>query len=292
VYQPGVLGAARIRFTEPKYRIDTSETSVFVTPITESAIPVDWQNASELALDPSRLGRTPESHARYTNLPDAANIRSNYALWSQDFVNWVSGSQSLKLMQSPGTGLISNPGEAEKDFRIRLGQSTRENRDARLEQLRLKYAPKLSALNQKLAKAKQAVEREKGQATSEGLQTAVSIGTTLLGAFTGRKLLSSSNLSRASTAIRRASRTANQREDVSRAQDSVEVIQQQINELNTQFAVEQKQLGLIGDPLTETFSVIEIKARKANVAVQLVTFVWVPYTQDAQNNLIPVYQVG
>jgi len=177
-------------------------------------------------------------------------------------------------------------------FRIRLGQSTRENRDARLEQLRLKYAPKLSALNQKLAKAKQAVEREKGQATSEGLQTAVSIGTTLLGAFTGRKLLSSSNLSRASTAIRRASRTANQREDVSRAQDSVEVIQQQINELNTQFAVEQKQLGLIGDPLTETFSVIEIKARKANVAVQLVTFVWVPYTQDAQNNLIPVYQVG
>ena len=77
-------------------------------------------------------------------------------------------------------------------------------RDEISESLRKKYAPKIAALQEKIRKAEQAVERETSQAKQAGMQTAVSFGATLLGAFVGRKKVSSSTLSKATTAMRRA----------------------------------------------------------------------------------------
>jgi hypothetical protein len=281
LFQPGILGIARIRFAEPKYRIDITQIGTFISPVTDAAIPVDWQQARTVNLDPNKLSKTPTDSGDFTDLPDAAMQKNNYALWARDFTSWVSANQSLKLFRSPDTGMISNQGESEKDFRVRLSQSAREGRDGNLEKLRQKYAPKLAALQDRLERAQQAVEREKSQARSAGLATAVSIGATLLGAFTGRKLISTSTIGRASTAIKGASRAAGQQGDVNRAKDTVEGIQQQINDLNAQFEAEKTQLGMTGNPLTDVFEIIEIKPKKTDVAVQLVTLVWEPFQKDS-----------
>jgi hypothetical protein len=252
----------------------------FICPVIDAAIPVDWQQARMVDLDPGKLSRTPVGNGEYANLPDAAMQKNNYAVWTRDFTSWVSGNQSLNLLRSPDTGIISKIGESEKDFRVRLSQTAREGRDGNLEKLRQKYAPKLAALKDRLQRAQNAVEREKSQARSQGLSTAVSIGATLLGAFTGRSLLSRSTISRASSAIKGASRTADQQGDVNRAKDSVEGIQKQIDDLNAQFEAEKDELGLTGNPLTEIFETIEIKPKKADVSVQLVTLVWEPVRKD------------
>lgn len=280
LFQPGILGIARIRFAEPKYRIDTTQMGAYISPVKDAAIPVDWQQARAVALDPNKLSRTPVGSGDFADLPDAAMQKNSYTLWTRDFTSWVSANQSLKLMLSPSSGAISNLGESEKDFRVRLSQTAREGRDGNLDKLKAKYAPKLAALQDRLQRAQQVVARERSQATSAGLSTAVSIGATLLGAFTGRSLLSSSNLSRASSAIRGASRSANQQGDVNRAKENVAEIQKEIDDLNAQFEAEQKQTGMTGDPLTEVFEVIEIKPKKTDVAVQLVTLVWEPVRKD------------
>ena len=84
-------------------------------------------------------------------------------------------------------------------FRIRLSQSTREKRDDLVEQLRQKYAPKVAALQERIRKAQEAVEREKAQADQQKMQTAISFGATLLGALGGRKINSSGNIGKATT---------------------------------------------------------------------------------------------
>lgn len=280
VFQPGILGLARVRFAQPKFCIDTTRMRAYICPVTNAAIPVDWQQAREVDLDPNRLSKTSIGSGHYTDLPDAAMQKGNYNVWTRDFTSWISASESLKLMRSPSTGILSNIDETEKDFRVRLSLSARESRDDDLEKLRLKYAPKLDALKTRLDKAQQAVEREKSQARSQGLSTAVSIGATLLGAFTGRNLLSHSTISRASTAIKGASRTASQQSDVNRAKDTVEGIQKQIDELNAQFEAEKDKLGMTSNPLTEVFEIIEIKPKKTDIAVQLVSLIWEPVRKD------------
>ena len=77
-------------------------------------------------------------------------------------------------------------GESERDFRIRLQLEARTARDEAVDAVRKKYAPKQAALAERLRRAEQAVERETQQASDQKMQTAVSVGATLLALF-GRK---------------------------------------------------------------------------------------------------------
>ncbi len=117
-----------------------------------------------------------------------------------------------------------------RHFRIRLQQSAREQRDEMVGQLRDKYASKIAVLQERLRRAQQAVDKQAEQAKQAKLQTAISFGSTLLSAFTGRKV-SSSTISRASSAFRGVSRSMDESKDVARAGDTVAAIQQQLGQL-------------------------------------------------------------
>ncbi len=185
---------------------------------------------------------------------------------------------------------MSNPGEDERAFRIRLSQSTREKRDKLVEQLRQKYAPKVQALQDRIRKAQEAVAREKAQADQQKMQTAISFGATLLGALGGRKINSSGNIGKATTALRGASRTMKESQDIGRAEDNVEVLQERLNELNAEIEGQVQELSATVDPQTEAFDTLTIKPKKTNIAVQLCTLVWAPYWKDAQGTLTPAWE--
>src|SRR4029079_2001994 len=90
--------------------------------------------------------------------------------WRKDFSSWIYRSQRLELFESPSLQIASNPGESERDFRIRLQQFARERRDEAVEKLRQKYAPKIAALEEQQRRAQQSVVREAAQAKNQKLQ--------------------------------------------------------------------------------------------------------------------------
>ncbi|MEX0789593.1 MAG: hypothetical protein WD178_02340 [Actinomycetota bacterium] len=142
-------------------------------------------------------------------------------------MKWVYGSQSMEMLLSPSLKEFSAPDETEADFRIRLQQGGREIRDAGAEELRKKYAVKTATLEERLRKAMAATERESEQAKQAKLQTAISIGGTVLGAFLGRKS-GRVALGRATTAARGVGRAVQQSGDVKRAEESVGAIRFQL----------------------------------------------------------------
>jgi hypothetical protein len=107
----------------------------------------------------------------------------------------------------------------------------------------------------------------------------------LLGAFTGRKALSSSNISRATSAVRKAGRVFEESGDVARAGETVEAIQQQLSNLQAEFEAETNALASRIDPLTEPLETLSIKPKKSDILVQLTALAWVPYWQDEQGTL-------
>jgi hypothetical protein len=149
-------------------------------------------------------------------------------------------------------------------------------------------APKISALQERIRKAEEAVSREKSQSTSAGLQTAVSVGATLLGALTGRKLFSSTNLGRVSTVARGVTRTMDQGSDVKRAEENVKALQTQLEALNAEFISEQSTMGLGAGASTEAFETINVKPKKTDISIQLVVLAWAPY-QSTPSGLFPLY---
>ncbi|MBN1452664.1 MAG: DUF87 domain-containing protein [Anaerolineales bacterium] len=289
VYQPKILGAAKIHYSDTRAKEDTSQSVVCVTPVTEDAIPVLWENAETIDLPATDLEKSPRSGAQFNVLPPAASQAKNYAAWEKDFGTWLYGSQRLDLLQSPGLKATSNPGEDERDFRIRLQQVAREQRDEMIEALRGKYAAKLAALQERKRRAEQTLEKQAEQAKKAKLDTALSVGATLLGAFTGRKMLSQSNISKAKSAMRGVSKSADEGQDVKRAQETVEAIDGQIADLNAQFEADTVELESKIDPLAEALETFSLKPKKTDIQVQLTTLAWLPYWKDKQEKLTPAW---
>jgi hypothetical protein len=191
-------------------------------------------------------------------------------------VQAICGSLKVTLLRSPTHNLISRESEDEAAFRVRLQQVAREERDAAVTKLRTKYAPKITALNERMRRAEQAVQRESAQATQARLSSVISIGSTLLGAFLGRKPISTSNLGRAGTALRNLGRASEQAADVSRAGETVEAVQAHLKQLDEQFQSEVATIESRFNPVDEVFEPVELRPTKSNVTVQLVGLAWTP----------------
>ncbi len=288
LYQPRLLGAAQVRFIDTKTRLDATRDIMVMTDITDNAVPVDWAAAEELAITANDLEKTP-ADAEYAACAPAASQVKNYDKWSKDFAAWIFSHHKLTLYRSSTLGQISKPGEDEREFRIRLQQSAHEQRDVAAEKLRQKYAPKISALQERLRRAGATKDREADQAKRAKLDIVISLGSTLLGAFLGRKAISVSTVGKAATTMRGVGRAMDQSGDVTRAGETVEAIQQQLNDLDAQFRSETDALASTIDPATEPLESFELRPSKTNINVRLVAMVWLPFTRDAIGMVTPAY---
>ncbi len=223
-------------------------------------------------------------------MPAQAAKAKSYATWRKDFASWIYRNQRLELLESPSLDIASNPGETERDFRVRLQQIAREKRDEAVEKLRRKYAPKFEQLEERKRRAEQAVEREREQAKGQKLQTAISFGATLLSSFLGRKRASMSTLGRATTAVRGAGRSMKEAEDVDRAEENVAAVNQKLADLDAEFKAETATLERSFDPQTEQLETVSLKPTKANIAVKLLTLAWAPYWHDSQGGIKPAWE--
>jgi hypothetical protein len=290
VYQPMVFASCQIRFSDSKKGLDITQDLSVLAPITGEAIPVDWDHATDVGLTVSDLERMPAEAARFAELPAAAGKAKSYESWNKDFAGWLYRTQKVELLKSPSQKDVSKPGESERDFRIRLQQAAHEQRDQSVELLRQKYAPKITALQERIRRAEQAVEREAEQAKQSGIQTAISVGATLLGAFMGRKAVSATTVGRATTAARGAGRAIKEAKDVGRARDTVAALQQQLIDLEAQFKTETESLAAARDPLTESLETIALRPTKPNIAVKLVALAWTPHWQDEKGSASPAWR--
>jgi len=281
VYHPTLLGVAEVGYSDSK-KIDMTQSLTLLAHLTAGPIAVDWDQAAVIDLPAEDLEQSPEDGAQFAELPGNASKAKSYDSWQKDLATWIYRNQKLELLESPSLEVASNPGESERDFRVRLQQRAREQRDELAEKLRQKYAPKIAALAEKKRRAEQAVEREAEQAKGQKLQTAISFGATLLSSFMGRKAISLTTLGRATTAARGVSRSMKEAEDVGRAQESAEAINQQMADLDAQFKAETDALEKSNDVQTEQLETVSLKPKKSNISVKLLTLAWAPYWHDAQ----------
>jgi hypothetical protein len=289
VYVPMLLGSSQIRFSDAKSGIDTTQEVCVLAPITDGPVAVDWDHAMPADLASGDLEPGPADGAQFLPLPASAGKGRSYVEWNKDFGGWLFRTQKLELLKSLSAKAVSKPGESERDFRVRLQQSGREQRDKAADQLRQKYAPKITTLQDRIRRAQQLKEKQQAEARSSQVQAAISVGASILGAFLGRKTISATNIGRATTAIRSAGRVMKESKDVSQAEENVSILQQQLADLETQFKSESETLAAATDPLSEKLETISLKPTKSNIAVKLVTLAWMPHWRDQQGVLLPAW---
>jgi hypothetical protein len=275
-YQPAILGALSIRFTDTRTGIDTTREVTLITPVIDDAVPVEWPECEPLDLSLDELQSDPAAQAEFATLAPAAAKAKSYAGWQKDLITWAAANRTVELFSSTGSGVISNPDESEKDFRTRLAQTAREARDAETARIRGVYGSKIASLEEKVRRADMTVEKEQQEASSKKMDTALSIGASLLGAFLGGKMFSRTNVRSVTTAARSVGRSAKEASDVGRARENADALRQELEALKAQSEADVKALQARIDPASETFEKIVIRPKKTNIAIKMFLLVWRP----------------
>jgi len=289
-YYPAVLAGFDIHYTSTKYRIDLSRRFAYAAPLSDGPVPLDWDQAAAVALEPSELRSDPEDGATFSELPAEAKKTKVYDTWRKDLVRWVRQNCALRLLQSERFGIASRPGESKPDFLARLGQTAREQRDLEVEKLRRRYASKFTTLNDRLMRAEQAVMREKEQLSSKKVETAISFGTAILGAFLGRKAVSATSAGRLGTAMKSAGRLRKESMDTARAQQTAETVKEQITDLDRQLQADIDKLEAAFDPTAEKLQEISVAPTPAGISQEFFGLVWLPYRRDANGRAVPAWK--
>jgi hypothetical protein len=278
-YKPFVTGSAKLQFVDAKAGVDETRELLFMAPAKNDAIGVNWDEATECDLTVAELETEPAEGATFADLPAIAGKAKSYQKFNKDFCAYLFRTQKIDLFKSPSLGALSKVGETERDFRIRLQQAAREERDALAEKLRAKYAPKLATLEERKRKAQQAADKEAQQASSQKMESMLSIGSAVLGgvlgAFMGRKsVMSSTNIGKAVSAVKSVNKIRKESADVDRAGETVEAIDAQIAALNQQFEADVAAAQGKVDPATETFDLVTVRPKKTAITVSLVALTW------------------
>ncbi|MFL6195055.1 MAG: ATP-binding protein [Thermoanaerobaculia bacterium] len=275
VYQPGLYVAAAVHYVEPKQGIDHAEELCLFAPLSEAG-DVDWYAAEAVEVEKEDLEREPISGTRFAPLPAAAARARTYDGWRKGLEESLYRTRRMELFRSPNVGELSQPGETERDFRIRMADQARERRDGQIEALRQKYGAKVAQLEDRIRRAEQMKAKQEAQASSQTITTMLTAGTAVLGALFGRKTFSYSNINRAGSAIRQVGRTAQERQDVSHAEENVESLRKQHADLNAELEAEIDRLEERFDPEAEQLEVLGLKPRRRDIEVRLFTLAWGP----------------
>ena len=205
---------------------------------------------------------------------------------------WISRHVTAQLSPfrpsaAPMIDATSRPDETEGDFRARIAHRVREWRDAEIEKVRDRHAAKLATVVDKIDRARQKVEREKAEAKNQSLQTYVSIGSAVLGALVGRKKASATNIGRAATSMRSASRAARQQADVAHAEESLSSLEEKRRLLEDELDAELERIRLQFAPERMVLERVEVPARKTGTTVEDVVLAWVPRRERTAESLRP-----
>ncbi len=288
-YRYNLLAAAKLHFVDSRYAVDTWQTLQWLVPAGDDGAEPLWSEARDASALRAQATGAPQAGAGYAAPPAAALRADSYAAWSKSLAAHLYETGRADLLWCDSLKLASTPGESEGDFRARLALRLRETRDTQLEALQASYAPKLAALQLRLQNAQARAAREHSQATQQTLQTIVSVGSTLLGAFLGKRAVTTTTVTHAATALRNATRIGEQRQDAAQADESVATVQQAQQQLQSDCTAALDALKAKLDPGAVTLVAVQIAARKADIAVAELAVGWAPWRTGADGFPAPAY---
>ena len=274
VYRPRIAATAELHYADKPAGIDSWKRSAWLAPLADGDGAPAWADAVAVPDLDAVTASGPIENAGFAELPAAALAARNYDAWGKALAATLYQNGAVELLAAKSLKLTSNPDESEGDFRTRLGQGLREHRDREVAKLREKHAARLKSLEERLRRAADRVEREKSQYTQRKLDTAISIGTSVLGAIFGGR---SAATTRAGSAARSAGRVFSEHGDVARAGDSLEALTAEREELLKRIEEEASTLTATLDPANVPLERLKVSPRKSDIAIGRIAIAWEPW---------------
>jgi hypothetical protein len=291
-YVPAVLGLGRVHFVDQRRDVNGREDFALLAQAPEGAGVLAWDRAQPLDLAPRDLMDHPEPDAYFDELPESINQARKISGLKKSLSDHLYHNSSLTLLHSPVLKVYSQPDESEREFRMRLQQAAREERDAEVDEVSARYEKRLGQLQDRLRRAEATLATKEADVAARKRETVVSVGESVVGMFLGRR--STRVASRAVSKHRQATLAKIKLDE---AEANVEALQQDVKELEEEL---QEQVAAVRDRWEEAlveFEEVPIKPRRTDVQINLFGLAWAPHWQITyqdrggvtRTELVPAY---
>jgi hypothetical protein len=289
LYRPAVLGTADLHFADARSGVDIWESVGYVAALKGRVGAKLWSSSELLEDEEVAVADAPDEGAEFAALPKSAARRSSYTTWQKAFKTHLYQHHTVDLWRCPALKFTANLGESQAEFRVRVREAVREKRDTAVEKLRKRYVPKVARLQERIRKAEEKVGREASQYDQQKMQTAISMGATVLGALFGRKLASVGTVGRATTTVRGVGRAAREKDDIARAKRDLDALNQKL--LDLQAELEEEAASLADTYQVDRYEITSktIRPRKTDISVGHFGLVWLPHGVNADGTVEPAY---
>ncbi|MEM1418657.1 MAG: hypothetical protein AAGH15_27430, partial [Myxococcota bacterium] len=270
--RPCLWGEVQLRYAHRYSGLDRTETRRWAALLDEDTKPAGAWSAAEPVPDPlPPVAREPAAGAVFHELPRGVLTKSGLRS-ANAALKRLASAEALEVPRCEALKLWGEPGQGVDEFSAAVRQAAREERDREVAKVRDRYAKKLQRAQQKVERAEEKLAREKGQASQSKVDTALGIGTTLLGALFSRRATVAGHASRAARVARRAGKMRQQQDDVGRAEVALEEARDELVALETEA---QEALESIEVEVPE-YTTVPVRPRKSDLVVERLALAWVP----------------
>ena len=277
VYEPGIVGAAEVRFVDRKRRIDEAIEKVLLTPAADDTRRIDWDRAELLPIQERELENDPgyvseDQGPYFAPMPEGANSARELKRIAKGLSDWLYYNERQQLVVHEELDLFQRPGENERSFKIRLQQAAREARDAEVDKLEQKYEKQIERVEVKLRREERELAEDEADYQSRKQEEIVGIGETILGVFLGRR--STRMFSRAASKRRMTSKA---KLDIAESEEAIAAFQAEIAELEAELKLAADEITEKWTTLLDDLSTEELAPRRTDVNVHLTAVAWLPH---------------
>jgi hypothetical protein len=272
VYQPMVLGMARVSFVSRKLDVDEERHVALVIDPPDTAGRADWEEAEETGLAYRDLADEPAPNALFDEVPSEVSTAVKLDSLKKGFSDHLYREQAFILSSNKSLGLHSRSDESAKDFAARCRDAAREARDTEVDKLSDKYEKKLDVVQDRLARKERSLVEDEADYQSRKREEVLSAGESVLGVFLGRRS------SRAvSTAARKRSMTAKAKADISDTQAELAKLREDVADLQAEMRDEAEEIARKWEEALDDIEEVRVTPRRTDIDVELLALAWTPY---------------
>ena len=207
----------------------------------------------------------------FVDPPPAARQAAQQQAWQIEGRGQLGENLEIPVLRE---GKITGaPFETDAEFRLRLEQAAREERDEAVRLMRQKFETKLRSAADKVIRAREAVAGQKTQARSAQVQTAISVGTSLLGALFGKRASGLGHITRAGTAARGAARAMKESAEVGTAEEKLAAAEAVAAELEAELETKAAEIpspsALVSSPV-----ILRLKLLPSTLRIESTGILW------------------
>jgi len=260
------LGAkVKVHFYNSRKGIDEEKELQLSLRLDKNQKNIDWEEARIEEESFENYPHLAPSKAKFQALPEVVLEDKGLKKSIKELKNSLYREQYLELLRCTSPKLESKVEESHSDFVVRLQDILQDKREIEIEKLQTRYGKKEKTLLGRLSRAKERLEKESSDSTSSMIEAGIAV----LGALFG-----STSPAKIGRAFKKGSNILKERGDMSRAEERMVAIHEDIEAL--EYELEDKI-----DVLNEKYNVdnceietFQIKPRKTDIDVELCAVVW------------------